>query len=391
MRESGHAAPDVAAAISAEIKRRSVEFLSLLDELVSIDSGRDAPEGIAKVQDVIANRLTRLEGVAVERHHQDGVAHLAVVISGGDARVALLGHADTVLARGTAAERPLRVEGHVGYGPGVADMKGGLAMATLICEALVDLGDHPTIELVIVGDEETRVVAPPFMDRLESADACFVLECGRPGGGYIVRRKGGLWARMEAKGRSAHAGVQPDWGTSAIVQLCQTVGIIAELHRVRDDLTVSVGTIAGGSAPNVVAAEAWADVDIRAFRDDDLDWARRRVFDICERASLSVHETGRWPPMGLVDESLSSLYQDAGRGLSVPLHPESTGGMSDGCWTSTAGIPTIDGVGPEGSNDHSPEEYIDLASVPARAGALAGAITATTRNDRSNTERGEKE
>ncbi|HDH25148.1 MAG TPA: hypothetical protein ENH00_02995, partial [Actinobacteria bacterium] len=81
MRESGHAAPDVAAAISAEMKRRSVEFLSLLDELVSIDSGRDAPEGIAKVQDVIANRLTRLEGVAVERHHQDGVAHLAVVIS----------------------------------------------------------------------------------------------------------------------------------------------------------------------------------------------------------------------------------------------------------------------------------------------------------------------
>lgn len=379
MTDSGVPSTEIVAAVSRRVQGRADDFLSLVSELVAIDSGPDAPDGITEVEDLIADRLGRLDGVIVERRREDAVDHVTVTIPGGDARVALLGHADTVFSRGTAAQRPLRIEGNLAYGPGIADMKGGLAMATLTCEALHDLGGHPTIDFVIVGDEETRVVAPPFMDRLRGADACFVLECGRPGGGYIVRRKGGFWARLQARGRSAHAGVQPERGSSAIVQLCRAVVRVAELHRQRDGLTVSVGTIGGGSAPNVVAADAWAELDIRASNAADLDWARRTIDELAESTATTMRERGSWPAMEPADEHLSCRYRNAGPSLALPLIPQSTGGMSDGCWTAAAGVPTIDGIGPEGADDHSPDEYIDLASVPARAGALASAIT-TTRN-----------
>lgn len=366
---------ELAVMVRDRLAQKQGEFLELLTDLVAIDSGQDAPDGIAKVGDLIANRLEHLPGVTTERRHEGDVSHVAVTIPGGGGPVALLGHADTVFPLGSVAERPIRIEGDLCFGPGVADMKGGLAMGVLVCEELHRIDANPTIHFVIVGDEETRVVPPPFMDRLSTSRACLVLECGRPGGGYVVRRKGGFWARLEAHGRSAHAGVQPDRGDSAIVRLSRAILDVTELGNARSDLTLSVGTVAGGAAPNVIAEKAHADVDVRAFDHADLEWARQRIEEIGEIGSIAIHETGRWPPMTPGDDRLSLAYQETGHILGVPLAPLSTGGMSDGCWVASAGVPTVDGVGPEGDDDHSPREYLDLASVPARAGSLAGAIT----------------
>lgn len=378
MRRTRLGPAEVARTVNDQFAYSVDRFFSLLADLVEIESGPDAPDGVARVESIIAERLSPLDGVSVERRHEHGVDHVAVTIPGGDTRVALLGHADTVFPVGTVARTTLRVEGARCYGPGVADMKGGLAMATLVCEQLARLGGHPTIDYIVVGDEETRVVPPPFMDRLKRADVCFVLECGRPGGGYIVRRKGGFWARLSAIGRPAHAGVSPERGESAIVALCRAVIEVAGINRAREHLTVSVGTIRGGSAPNVVAADAWAEVDVRSFDGEDLDWARGQIRRAVRDTGVTVTETGHWPAMTQIEDNFAAGYEAAGQSLSVALEPQATGGMSDGCWTAAAGIPTVDGVGPEGGDDHTPGEFIDPSSVSARAGILAGAIHATT-------------
>lgn len=376
----GHAA-QVAGEVTRRVGARLSDVVDLMGEMVRIDSGFDNPAGVSEVERILADALADLPGANVEWRSEGGFDHVAVTLGDGPVNVAILGHADTVFPRGTAAARPMHVDGEgVAYGPGVADMKGGLAMAIHVIRALAEMGECPRVHFVVVGDEETRTTAPPFIDLLSTADACMVLECGRPDGGYVVHRKAGMWLRLNARGRSAHAGVQPDQGTSAIVGLCEAVVDVAALHRARPELTVSIGTIQGGSAPNVVAAEAWADVDIRSFSEADLDWVRGAIGDICAKRNVDVVPLGDWPPM-LPDPVLSADYSRLGKEASVVLREVSTGGMSDGCWTAAAGVPTIDGVGPEGGDDHSPDEFVDVKTVPVRAGLLAGLIVATTKRE----------
>lgn len=359
------------------MRRALPDVIELTRALVEVDSGVDDPSGVAKVEEILAGELADIDDSLVEWREEGGFRHLSITISGGAGRVALLGHADTVFPQGTAEERPMTVKGRMGYGPGVADMKGGLAMVVHVIRALVGMGDLPTIHLVVAGDEETRTVPPPFMDILSQADACMVLECGRPDGGFVVRRKGGMWLRLNAVGRSAHAGVEPDQGTSAIVGLCKAVVEVAALHRSRPDLTVSIGTIGGGSALNVVASEAWAEADVRSFDGAHLAWVRRAIDQACNTHGVVTEPLGDWPAMD-PHERLASHYSQLGEAAAFALKGVATGGMSDGCWTASVGVPTIDGLGPEGGNDHSPEEFIDLETIPTRAGLLAGLIAATS-------------
>ncbi len=179
-----HNALRIVEAVRETVAERLDEHLELIQALVNIDTGSDNPAGILAVQDKIAQAFAGTNH-RVEWRQSDNVGHLRVNMPGLSGRVVLLGHADTVFDLGTVATRPYRTRDRIAYGPGVVDMKGGLVLALAALRWLLDNRiPCPTIDFVVVGDEETRTSPPPFMDRFHAADACLVLECGRPGGRY---------------------------------------------------------------------------------------------------------------------------------------------------------------------------------------------------------------
>lgn len=356
-------------------------YLARLADLVNTDTGPDDQLG----RDHAARRLAQwARDAGLDAHLIPGRAGevLHARLAGAlPARVVLLGHHDTVFSRGTAGERPLTVDGTTARGPGAADMKGGLLLALAALEALAACARaYPTVELHSVPDEETRTVPFDTMDRVLGADAVLVFECGRENGDFVAVRKTGAWVRLRVHGRPAHAGTEPERGRSAIVALCREVLRCSTLTARRAGLTVTAGTIAGGTMPNVVPAAAEAIFDVRAETTDDVQWAVEAIADCQggEGLRIEVERVGDWPgieptPAGA---QLAQAAVELGAALGVRLAGQTTGGRSDGCWTSDAGIPTIDGLGPVGGDDHSPAEYIDLSSVAPRCGIVAGLTVA---------------
>jgi glutamate carboxypeptidase len=364
----------------ADVKRRLDDYTGLIAELVNLDSGEDQPDGIYAVQQQLVGHLSGEGMRVIWEKTSNGISHFRATIPGNRKRVVLLGHADTVFEMGTATKRPFNLEGENAYGPGVVDMKGGLVLALAAVNWLVENNiSCPTVEFVVVGDEETRTAPPPFIDDLTESSACLVLECGRPGGGFVVSRKGGLWITVAATGYSSHAGTEPEKGRNAILALCREVLRISELAHPSDDMTMVVGMISGGTAVNVVPEKAGVRFDIRSADEDALEEIIERIsdFERHEGVSLAFNADLRWPAMQRGDnEALINIYETVGTDVGGKVFPVSTGGMSDGNWFSHKGVPTIDGLGPIGGLDHGPDEYMELASFAERAGLLAGTIMA---------------
>ncbi len=291
----------------------------------------------------------------------------------GRARVGLLCHHDTVFPLGTACARPFRREGERCLGPGVADMKGGLAVAVHAARLLA-LGPRPfaLIEVVSVPDEESRPRTPATFDRLATMDAVLCLECGRPGGEVVSARKGAAWLRVHAQGRASHAGEAPATGRNAALALAREALRLAALDGARDGLTLQVTELEAGDGPNTVPSSGFLTADIRARSADDLRFALEtvRAFPRYEGITLRYQDLGgpppfeRTPPVARLAEAAIAL----GASLGHEFGEAGAGGVSDGSWTASRGIPTLDGLGPVGGGDHSPDEY----AAPAGAGASAG-------------------
>jgi glutamate carboxypeptidase len=352
-------------------------FQGRLAELVAIDSAEDSPDGRALTADRLAGWAAEVGCETQIAAHPSGGYLTCTLRGAGTGRIVLLGHHDTVFPAGTAAARPMTVDGDVARGPGVADMKGGLLVALTAIEALAQ-GSRPfaSVELHSVPDEETRVVPFATIDEFAGADAVLVLECGRENGDFVRARKTGAWLRVAVEGRSAHAGAEPALGRSAVLGLCREVLRVSALDGSRPELTVIAGTIGGGTIANVVPAHAEAIVDVRAPTSADLAWAVARIAapDRHEGLSVTVEDLGTWPgieptPAG---DGLLAVATELSRGQGVDAGGQTSGGMSDGCWTAARGLPTLDGLGPIGGLDHSPSEYIRLDSVPSRCAVVAG-------------------
>jgi glutamate carboxypeptidase len=386
-----HQARKASRHVSECVKSRLEGYLALLERAVNTDSGPDNPAGIRHVETIFAERFERL-GASVEWSEANGVDHLYARFTGGEASVIMLGHADTVFGRGTAKLRPFAAADGRALGPGVADMKGGLVVSLAALECLADVHYRPTVHAVIVGDEEVRLTPPPLLDLLRG-DACLVLECGRAAGGFVVGRKAGMWLNVTVEGRAAHVGTESELGRNAIVALCNEVLRISALHNAREGLTVTVAVVEGGTARNAVPDRGRALIDVRAPRSSDLDWALAQI-RAPNGAPIGIRTVidreGAWPPMSpRASQPLAEAYEELARAASVASRAEISGGMSDGCWTAAAGIPTIDGIGPVGGLDHGPDEFIEVESIPARAGLLAGLLVEIEQRKRRQGERGE--
>lgn len=345
----------------------------------------DSPSGHVASLDALASELARTAaavGLEPELVPSPAGAHLHARRRGrGTARIALLGHHDTVFPLGTAAGRPCRQDGDILRGPGVADMKGGLAVALHVADLLAATGDpFGVLEVVSVPDEEPRSSPPATLDRLAGFDAVLCLECGRPDGSIVSTRKGGRWPRLHADGRAAHAGVAPETGRNAVLALSAEALRIAALDGALDGLTVHITQLHGGEVVNAIPGEATLDVDVRGVRADDLGWAMERIAAVgsYEGVELTVEVVGGTPPLER-DRPVGVLAQAAaeiGAALGQRIGETTTGGVSDACWSAGAGLPTLDGLGPVGGDDHGPDEWIDVATIPTRCGLVAGLIAA---------------
>ncbi len=354
-------------------------FVQRLSRLVSIDSPSDGVEQEAVAVE-IAGWLTPLGCTAEWIDEPDGPARSMVVTLPGTApgMVALLGHTDTVFPLDETSRRPFATSGDRCTGPGVADMKGGLVLAAMAMEQLVAEGlPFPEVRLLVCADEEVRLRAPAVAEAAIGAQAALVFECARENGDMVSARKGAVWRTLELTGRPAHAGADTARGRSAVSALASEIIRIEALAHGRPEMTSVVTTVAGGDAANTVPGHARAALDIRSSDPADLEFALVEL----ERDSghdgvtSAIVDRGTWPPMAR-SAALTETTMQLAREVGLTISEELSGGVSDGCWTSARGIPTVDGLGPCGALDHTPDEWIELTTLLPRIDLAARLIRA---------------
>ena len=366
-------------------------YLDDLRTLVSIDSGSYDKAGVDEVNDWLEERLKAL-GFSVERYPQTefGDDLQATLRGKGQGRILLLGHSDTVFPAGTAAERPMTIQGDKILGPGTCDMKAGLLTGIYALEALGEIGfdDYKSISYLCVSDEEIggeRHSIPLIRSKARRADAVLTLEAARENGDIVSARKGVCWYMVEAFGKSAHAGVEPEKGRNAIVALAHHIIALDKLNGLKPGMTVNTGYIEGGSAPNIVPDYAKIRVDVRAFSKDDMrefeDTFREQIAKTVipgVKVAFRAEEGSYCPPMERTPAvaELEKLAQKAARQLGFEVKGASTGGASDASFAAAEGTPVLDGLGPIGGLDHSPREYVELNSIMPRTALLAKLIMA---------------
>jgi len=371
------------------VETRLPRYLAELESLVNIDCGSYTPDGVNQVAALVADELEEL-GADVERvvhESTDGRPQLGDLVIGrlaGDGpRLLLIGHMDTVFDPGTAAARPYRSNGGRATGPGVTDMKAGLLAGLHAIAALHEAGERPAITFVANPDEEIgSPFSTPLIRRLApDHDVALVLECARANGDIVSARKGIADYHLDLVGRAAHAGVEPEKGRSAILEAAHQVLALHELNDRWPTVTVNTGVIHGGTRPNVVPERCELQVDLRAATLGAFDAAAAEVERLArsprvEGVTIELRRIAGHPPMEKTAASarLVELAVALAAEIGFRLRDAATGGASDANTTAAQGVPTLDGLGPVGGDDHSADEWLDLASVVPRTTLLAGLI-----------------
>jgi glutamate carboxypeptidase len=368
------------------------EYLANLERLVNIDCGSYTPAGVNEVGRWTGDFLEEL-GAEIE-YRPDPDARLGDTVvatfrgQAGGPRVLLIGHLDTVFDPGTATLRPFRLEDAIAYGPGVTDMKSGLLAGLYALKALIgERGGLPFERLVFVANPDEEIGSPSSTQHIRAIaadmDVALVLECARANGDIVSSRKGILDIRLHVHGRAAHAGVEPEKGRSAVLEAARIVIDLHELNGRWPGVTVNVGVINGGTRPNVVPEHCALEVDVRAATRDALEAAEAELRRLAEATGIEdttveFEPMARWWPMEKLDRSgrLVEHAQAVAAALGFDVHDAATGGASDANTTSGTGIPSLDGLGPIGGNDHSPAEYLDVESIVPRTTMLAGLLLA---------------
>lgn len=374
-------------AVEQYVEQHLSTYIEELRGLCAIDSDSYNKAGLDEMAEAFGARMRGL-GMDVTIIEREGWGNdvLGTLRGTGQGNVLLLGHIDTVYPVGTAAARPVRVEDDTAYGPGVCDMKGNVLAGIYAIEALraLDFTDFGEIRFLCVSDEEINVrhCHDVMQQVCQDCQRALVLEAARANGDIVSARKGHTTYTLQARGRSAHAGVEPEKGRNAIVELAHQVLQFDSLNGWREGFTINAGVISGGTVANVVPDLARVEFDIRFLYEDDRKAAERRFYELMEQKrvpdvelTLSAAPDIKGPMIRTpASMQLASQAQAIAQMLGFTVNHVLTGGASDASFTSEYGIPTLDGLGPIGGRDHSPDEYLVLSSVAPRAALLAGLI-----------------
>ena len=354
-----------------------VDLRALLDdlrELVECESPSSDLAAVARSADVVARVGAARLGVEPERIVLDGRTHLRWRLGPGPTRVLLLGHHDTVWPLGSLATRPFSVVDGVLRGPGCFDMLAGVVMAF---HAAASLPAPEGVTILLTGDEELGSPSSRGLieDEARGAEAALVLEASADGGALKVERKGVSLYEVLVHGRAAHAGLEPELGVNATLELAHQALAVSDLGDPRVGTTVTPTVSAAGTTTNTVPAGGSFSVDVRVrtvAEQDRVDAAMRALRPVLAGATIEVVGGPNRPP--LERSASAALFERAQRLGLVDLTAASVGGASDGNFTAGVGTPTLDGLGAVGGGAHAEDEHVLVDQLLPRTALLAALV-----------------
>ena len=371
------------------LNARQVEIDTFIRAVVETESPSGDEAGSRAVVNLIAEAareiscISEIKRVDVPDFGQHVVIQ-AFAEQRAEGQILVVGHTDTVHSRGSVAARPWRHEAGRIYGPGIFDMKANCVLILEVLRAMTQLKIVPRcgITVALTCDEEVGSFSgwPLLEETAKSANTrcAFVMEPPAPGGRVKTGRKGtGIFA-MKVEGKAAHAGLDPDKGASAILELARQTERLHAINAAGSGITVNVGVVRGGTRSNVVAAEAEAEIDVRFSTEAESREIERllgSVTPIDDRTKVFVSGGINRPPLERT-AAVVELFEKA-RGIAGQLDFElgeaQVGGASDGNFIAALGIPVLDGLGISGDGAHAVHEHIEADDI-ARRGALIGGL-----------------
>ena len=374
------------------------QYLNDLKTTVNIDSGTYTKDGVDRVAAYLEGRFQSFGfSTRIERQKEYG-NHLVATHSGSapnGPRILLIGHIDTVFPEGEAGRRPFAIStkdgGWIATGPGVLDMKSGVLIGMYGLHILIAAqeANYQSVTFVCNSDEEIGSPSSrPLVEELaKQSDAAIVLEPGRAVATVVSSRRTSGPYRVEVRGVSAHAGVEPQKGRNAILELSYQVQKMQALNGTVPGTTLSVGVIHGGERTNVVPDYAYFDMDVRASDQagiQAIEAAMRQVVgqNILQgtQITLSGYMLAQPFERNGLNARLIQLVKEVGSELGLRIEDVGSGGASDANNTAAVGVPTIDGLGAGGGLAHNPGEYIELDYLPTRIALLAGLVQKIGKN-----------
>ena len=382
-------AVDLVRQLRDSLRERQSAFEEFLRALVETESPSGDEAGSRAVVGLLrqtANELRcvdSIECVDIPNYGQ----HLVIKAFGrGEAReqVLIVGHTDTVHGRGSIDQRPFRKDGNRIYGPGVFDMKANCGLELEVLRAIQTLGHEPacSVTIALTCDEEVGSISGwPFLESLARAEPtrfALVLEPPSLGGRVKTGRKGTGMYQIKVEGKAAHAGLEPEKGASAILELARQTERMHALNRAGTGITINLGVVRGGTRSNVVAAEAYGEIDVRFSTEaeaGEVDKFLLRLEPIDERTKIFVTGGINRPPLERTPAviALFERAREISAAIDFELGEAQVGGASDGNFLAAMGITVLDGLGISGDGAHAVHEHIEVDDI-ARRGALIGGL-----------------
>ena len=359
------------------------EIVADTEAFARLESPSTGKHAVDRCGEAIAARCRAAGAEITWLRRENRGNHIVGCWPGDEPGILLLGHFDTVWPVHTIAEMPVARDGDRLAGPGVFDMKAGIALALAAMRALkANDMRHPAIRMLWTTDEEigSATSRGDIESLARTSRAVLVLEPSLPGGALKTARKGCGQYDLIVDGVAAHAGLDPAKGVSAIHELASQIREIEHLTDLSSGVTLNVGIVEGGTRPNVVAARARAVIDVRALtvRDAErVDDALRSLQPMRAGARLTLQGGFERPPMERSRDTqrLFELARDVAGELGRTLEDGTAGGGSDGNFTAALGVPTLDGLGAVGDGAHASHEHVVVSELPWRAALVAGLLS----------------
>ena len=366
---------------------REEKIIASIRDLVEIESTSRDVSGNRAAVDWLERESRKISGdFQIERVFAENLGeHFLLRAFPSDERpVFLLGHTDTVHPRGSLPKNPTRIEDGKFYGCGIFDMKSGCVLMLEALRACLELNLRPArpITILLSCDEEIGSFSGRALVEREAAEAAFCLIAEPSAGGRVkTGRKGTGMFELQTEGVPAHAGLEPEKGASAILELSRQIEKIHALNYLPLGTTVNVCTVAGGTTTNVIPEFASCSIDVRftqASEAERIEDALKNLKSFDERVALKLSGAINRPPLERT-ASIVKLYEKArtlAAGFGYELGETQVGGASDGNFVAALGVPVLDGLGVAGSGAHTLEEYILVEDIPPRATLLTSLLLA---------------